>query len=102
MRRTLFYNKITVSGIEELDFLHNTLSDFKMAYEPTYLRVNDSDIPDPALISYRAYGSVEFWWILLLVNGIENPFTELTAGRILTIPSKLDIYAFQKKFRVRR
>jgi len=93
MKRTRFYKKVTVDGVDELDFLYNNLSDFTFQYEPEYYRITDSDVPDPPLISYKAYGSVEFWWIILLVNEIET---------ILTIPHKLDIYNFQKKFKIRR
>jgi hypothetical protein len=102
MRRTLFYEKLTVEGTEELDFLHNPLSKFSMEYEPKYYRVDDSDIPDPWLISYRCYGVIDFWWILLVVNEIQNPFTELIPGLILTVPNVMDIYKFQRKYRVRR
>jgi len=102
MKRTRFYKKVTVDGVDELDFLYNNLSDFTFQYEPEYYRITDSDVPDPPLISYKAYGSVEFWWIILLVNEIEDPFNELIPGTILTIPHKLDIYNFQKKFKIRR
>jgi hypothetical protein len=102
MKKTIFYNKVTVDSTEELDFLWNSLSEFEMKYEPGYYRVDDSDIPDPALISYKVYGDVGFWWIILLANGIENPLIELEPGMILKIPNKLDIYDFQRKWRVRR
>jgi len=102
MRRTLFYQKFTVDGTEELDFLYNSLSEFTIKYPVTYYRVEESDLPDPALISYRCYGDPYFWWVILSVNGIQNPFDELTAGIILTIPNILDIYNFQRKSRVRR
>lgn len=102
MKRTIFYHKVTVDDTEELDFLWNSLSEFEMKYEPTYYRVDDSDIPDPPLISYRVYGDTGLWWVILLVNGIENSFTELEPGMILKIPSKLDIYDFQRKYRTRR
>jgi hypothetical protein len=102
MNRTNFYNKLVVDGIEELDFLWNSLSEFEMQYRPEYYRVKSSDLLRPDIISYKCYGSVDYWWIILLVNNITNPFTDLVEGIILTIPSKLDIYNFQKKFRVRK
>jgi len=102
MRRTLFYKKFITDGVEELDFLYNSLSEFTMKYSPTYYRVEESDLPDPALISFRNYGDACFWWVILSVNGIQNPFDELTAGLILIIPNILDIYNFQRKSRVRR
>lgn len=102
MKRTVFYNKHVVDGISELDFLWHSLSNFTMKYEPGYYRVDALDISDPAIISYKCYGSVDFWWIILLINGIDDPFGGLEEGMILEIPNKLDIYDFQKRYRMRR
>jgi len=102
MNRTNFYNISVVDGTSELDFLHNTLSEFTMQYSPRYYRVNGADLMRPYLISNRFYGTINFWWIIMLVNEIASPLTDLEVGQILKIPSKLDIYAFQKKFRMRR
>jgi len=102
MNRLTFYNERIVDSTKELDFLWHSLSEFKMEYEPVHYRIRSSDILRPDMISYKCYGVVDFWWIILLVNGIDNPFTDLVEGDLLTVPSKLDIYNFQKKFRVRR
>ena len=102
MKRTKFYKATVVDDIAELDFLYSNLSDFVLKYPVTYYRVTESDIPDPALISFRVYGTVDFFWLILLANNIEDAFTELTAGLLLTIPHKLDIFHFQKKFKLRR
>lgn len=102
MNRTNFYNVETVDTFNELDFLHNSLSEFTMEYPPAYYRVNGIDLMRPFLISDKHYGTISFWWIIMLVNNISNPLVDMEVGQILKIPSKLDIYAFQKKFRVRR
>lgn len=102
MNRTNFYNITTVDSTDELDFLHNSLSEFTMQYPPMYYRINGIDLMRPFLISYKHYGTVNFWWIIMLVNNINNPLVDLEVGQTLKIPSKLDIYAFQKKFRIRR
>ena len=102
MRRTLFYKKFTVDGTEELDFLYNSLSQFKITYQPDYYRISEGDIPDPGAISYKVYGTTEFWWVILLVNDIQNPLTDMESGTILQIPNVIDIYDFQRKYRVRR
>ena len=36
-------------------------------------------------ISYRVYGSEEYWWIIALTNKIENPFETLEPGEKLFI-----------------
>jgi len=102
MNRVNFYNIAMVDGVNELDFMYNSLSEFTMEYPPMYYRIHGADLMRPFLISDRHYGTVNFWWIIMLVNGITNPLVDMEVGQILKIPNKLDIYAFQKKFRVRR
>ena len=102
MNRTNFFNIVTVSGTQELDHLWNSLSNFEMKYNPNYYRVVTADLMRPDLISYKNYGTVEFWWIICLVNNIDNPLIDLEIGQILSIPAQQDVYSFQRKFRVRR
>lgn len=102
MKRTDFYNKVTVDDIEELDFLWNSISDFVTSYPVKYYRVREEDLMRPDLISYKMYGNVQFWWFITIINGIENTFLDLVPGMLLKIPSVLDIYDFQKKYRARR
>jgi len=101
MDRTRFFAVEDVDGKAELDFLHNYLSRFKMKYEPVYYRVRQDDLMRPDLISYYAYGTVKYWWVICLVNDIFNPLTDLQVGQLLVIPSILDVYEFGKKWRVR-
>lgn len=102
MNRTNFYHQVTVNSVDELDFLYNSLSEFTMVYDPVYYRVDATDLMRPDMISYKCYGTVNFWWIIMSVNNIENPLIDLEEGQLLKIPSKLDIDDFQRKFRVRR
>lgn len=41
----------------------------------------------PDLISFKAYGSPDFWWAIFEYNGIRDPVFELRSGQILKIPS---------------
>jgi hypothetical protein len=106
MKRTDFYHreKTELNGVsyEELDFLNNTLSDFEFKHTPGHYRVVGTDLMRLDLIAYKVYEEVKFWWILALVNEINEPFSDLEEGQLLIIPSLLDIYEFQKKYRVRR
>jgi len=102
MDRTNFYTEVDVGGEKELDFLWNALSDFEMKYEPRYYRVKHTDLMRPDLISYKNYGTVDFWWVICLVNDIVNPLSDFEEGQVLTIPNQLDIYNFSREFRVRR
>lgn len=38
------------------------------------------------LLSYEAYGTVSYWWLICLANNITNPFEELTPGKQIKIP----------------
>jgi len=101
MDRTKFFKKITVNDIEEVDWLYNRLSAFEMKHEKSYYMTDDDDIGRPDLISYENYKTVQYWWLICLVNNIENPLTDITAGMRLIIPNVLDINAFQRKYKIR-
>lgn len=101
MDRTKFYNEVTVNGTKELDLLHHNLSKFEIKYDPIYYRVQESDTKGAYLISYKIYGTVRYWWVILLANNIQNPFTGISVGDILKLPDLLDIYDFYKQWRVR-
>jgi hypothetical protein len=94
--------KFTVDGVSQLDFLYNPLSKFEMTYDPDYYRVIGEDDMRADKISDKAYGTPEFWWVVLLVNDLDNPFLDIDPGTVLTIPNRIDIYNFQKKYRLRR
>lgn len=101
MDRCVFYNVVTIDGVDELDHLWNPMSEFPTTYRPQYYRVEAADLMRPWRISYKCYGTDGLWWVLLAWNGVDNPLTDLTEGMLLEVPNKLDIYNFQKKFKVR-
>ena len=54
----------------------------------------------PDLVSYEIYSDVQYWWIILLYNGL-NFVTELVTGMELKYPSSSDLeqYYFNLKAR---
>jgi len=72
-----------------------------MNYPVSYYQVRQDDFMRPDLISYKVYQTVKFWWLIMTVNNINNPFTDLTVGLTLQIPNLLDVYTFYKKYSVR-
>lgn len=102
MNRTNFFNVVTVFETKELDFLWNSLPKFELKYDPIYYRIIAEDILRPDKISFKNYGTSDFWWVICLINDLNNPFADLIVGEILTIPNQLDIFDYQRKYRVRR
>jgi hypothetical protein len=72
-----------------------------MNYPVKYYRVEERDAMRPDLISYKIYGTIGYWWLIMSVNGIQNPLKDIVVGTLLKIPSALDIYAFQKQWSIR-
>lgn len=100
MERTNFYNKTIVDGIEEYDYLYNNISKLTLSYPVEYYRVQENDLMRMDLISYKIYGSIEYWWIIATINGIEDIFHDMEVGQVLTIPNKIDIYNFYKRYAI--
>ena len=101
MNRLNFYQVETIEGVPELDYLSNNLSKFSMIYPISYYVVHQDDLLRPDLISYKIYGTVKFWWLIMFINNIENIFSDLELGLTLQIPNVLDIYSFYRKWSVR-
>ena len=72
-----------------------------MNYEASYYRVDAVDYMRPDLVSYKSYGTVDYWWVILLVNNIDDAFHEIEVGSLLIIPNVLDIYDFSKNYKIR-
>lgn len=101
MRRNLFFEKETVGGVKELDFLNNSLSGFVLKREPTFYKTSEQDLLRPDFISYKFYGTEAFWWLILLINNLANVKEELVVGMTLKLPSILDVYDYYKSKRKR-
>lgn len=97
MDRTLYYNQVIVDGIAELDPMDSSLGNFELNYPVGYYMVCGEDLGKPDLISMKMYNQEGYWWLICLVNGILNPFSDLEIGQILTIPNMMDIYDFYRK-----
>ena len=103
MDRTLFFQKLfnTDTSAYELDFLWSNMNKFVMDFPPTYYRTSNQDIKRPDLISYRFYGTIDYWWVICLVNKIDSPLEDIAMGTMIQIPNKVDIYNFVRKYQIR-
>jgi len=71
-------------NIDGVRFYH----DFNLKIEPD---ITDSyytvDVPRLDIISYRVYGTPEFWWVIALCNGKKHAL-DINFGEVLRIPLK--------------
>lgn len=45
-------------------------------------------------LTFKIYGTHQYWWVVCLFNGIIDPTTELEAGREIRIPSLVQIQSY--------
>jgi hypothetical protein len=38
-----------------------------------------------SIISYNAYGNIELWWLIALINNVDNPIKTPTIGTVLKV-----------------
>lgn len=96
MNHTEFFAIKVVDDIPERDFIDSSLTLFKTQYQPAYYRVSSTDLMRPEMISFKMYGTVSLWWLIMLVNGVFDPLRDLVVGQLLMVPNVLDIYDFRK------
>lgn len=103
MDRTKFFQKVynTETAVDELDFLWSNFNSFKPSYIPSQIRLTASDLMRPDLLSFKVYGTVEYWWVLCFYNSCLNPIVDMAIGDVWEIPNVADIYTFIKKYKVR-
>lgn len=75
MNNLSFFGSVDYGGIQTADIFHNYDKFFKNI-ESKYIFKDYSirNSPRPELLSYMLYGTVEYYWVLLLINDIYDPF----------------------------
>ena len=82
---------IVVDEIDEKDPLSVEFRDFDPTRTMSRHRVLQVETSRPDLIAFTEYGSTGYWWFILAVNGVIDPY-QLTEADFLKIPSSLDYY----------
>ncbi|MFW6272820.1 MAG: hypothetical protein ACOC2U_03470 [bacterium] len=89
--RSKFYDKVNVDGVSERDLLSPHLPKLELKRETSFYTIKTDDIQRPDLLAIKVLGSIEYWWILLYVNNIFDPWNDLEVGQVIKIPNKKDI-----------
>lgn len=66
---------------------------FQIAASKNYV-VGQSDVANAPGIAFNFYGSVDYWWVVCMYNGILDPISEFAPGLVLQLPTLADVNAF--------
>jgi hypothetical protein len=97
--RSNFYETNVVDNILEADIVMNYFDLFKIKKDVTYHVVSGMDLKRPDNISFRYYRKVNYYWIIMKVNNLEDPFNDLHENQVIIIPDPTDIEDFYQLVR---
>lgn len=83
--RTRFLQKLVIDGIAQYDLGSLDADGYDFGKE-NFIAVRAKDLCRPDLISYRAYGTMEYWWFIMWYNGICDVWNDLAEDQILKFP----------------
>jgi hypothetical protein len=91
LSRSSFYETVVNSGVNECDFLKSKIFKFKFKRPFSFYTVKYSDLARPDVISYKLYDSVDYWWLIMYVNDIVDPWNELEENDVIKVPNSQDV-----------
>lgn len=90
LNRTNFLITQSSTHGKEKVMTDNDFEKYRFIYPMGYYKVINSDIGRPDLISIKLYGSIDFWWMLMKYNGVDDVWNELYPGQMLKVPDVRD------------
>lgn len=96
--RLALMDTVVTEDNREKDFLSSKFNERYAFTKFTTHRVGVEEVGRPDLISYREYGSVEWWWLIMKVNGLIDPF-ELVPAEVIVIPDLSEYLEFFRKYK---
>ena len=95
LNRTAYLSVGGTPQMPYVDYLSPKYVNIKYLLPPTKIyNVDASDHANAPGIAFNFYGSVDYWWVVCMYNGILDPITELEPGTSLQLPSLVDVNAF--------
>lgn len=92
--RTNFLQTVNVDDVLQKDLGSFELPPHYKFDNVSYYKVREVDVARPDLISYRCYGTTNYWWFLMEYNGICDIWNDIFEDQILEIPSLNDIRTY--------
>lgn len=98
--RSNFYPKVVIKNASNAEVTINEFGNsyydqyFEIKRELSVYTIKQEDLQRPDLISYKLYGTDQYWWILMKYNQISDPWNDIVEGNIIYVPDSLDINDF--------
>ncbi len=89
------------SGGVEWDLILSHWDLFTIKQPLSFDSIKYGEVQRPDVLSYRIYGSSEYWWILCKFNQIDDMWNDMYVGMDIVIPNMLDINEFYSNMRRR-
>ena len=89
--RENFLTKEVVDNYVELDLSSSQFKSFDPKRPMRYYTIIEDDTQRPDNLSLKLYGRMEYWWIVLKWNGIDDVWNDMTVGEVIKVPDILDI-----------
>jgi len=95
--RTNYLHKAVIDGIAQYDLGSFDADGYDFGKE-NIIVVRKKDLCRPDLLSYRAYGTMNYWWFLMWYNGICDIWNDLQENQVLKFPSLQAVRDFLKQY----
>lgn len=93
--RTNYLNKDIVDGIAQYDLGSFDYDDFDFGKEE-YLIVRKNEECRPDLLSYRAYGTQNYWWFICSYNKFSDIWNDIVENQVIWYPNIQKVREFLK------
>lgn len=94
--RNNYLDKFITDGVAEVDLrvVAPDYEDFEWGVFSEAIIMDPKHIARPDLISHYLLGDSRYWWILMLINNIEDVWNDLQIGSVIKYPIPERLNAF--------
>lgn len=83
--RTNYLSDVEVDDVIQKDMSSMNFGDFDWG-PIAYYQCSQFDIGRPDLISYKIYGTTNYWWFLMWFNGVADVWNDLREKMVIAYP----------------
>lgn len=92
--RSNFFNQNTIDGNIENDLAFTRFDEFDFKRKRIFFTITDKYVSRPDLIALDMLGKIDYWWVILKLNNIDDVYNDMTLGKVIQIPSLSDVEEF--------